>query len=135
MAGHTTPTRQVTIGFSLCALSTLLNVGYVVLAAQFALPWAVLPIFLGGMGMALIFPILALAVLDMYPHQRGLASSLQAFAQLMISTVVAGVVSPLLSASPLHLALGQAGFFAAGFVFWYWEHRRERAVQALVTDL
>ena len=72
------------------------------LSPQFVLPWAVLPIFLGGMGMALIFPIPALAVLDMYPHQRGLASSLQAFVQLMISTVVAGVVSPLLSASPLH---------------------------------
>ncbi len=133
MAGHTTPTRQVAIGFGLCALSVLLNVGYVALAPQFVLPWAVLPIFLGGMGMALIFPILALAVLDMYPHQRGLASSLQAFVQLMISTVVAGVVSPLLSASPLHLALGQAAFFGAGFVFWYWEHQRERAAQAACT--
>ena len=39
----------------------------------------------------------------------------------------------LLSASPLHLALGQAGFFGAGFVFWYWEHRRERAAQAACT--
>lgn len=117
----------------MCALSVLLNVGYVALSPQFVLPWAVLPIFLGGMGMALIFPILALAVLDMYPHQRGLASSLQAFVQLMISTVVAGVVSPLLSASPLHLALGQAAFFAAGFVFWYWEHQRERAAQAACT--
>jgi len=83
--------------------------------------------------MALIFPILALAVLDMYPLQRGLASSLQAFVQLMISTVVAGVVSPLLHSSPLHLALGQAGFFAAGFVFWYWEHQRERASEAAST--
>ncbi|WP_209021530.1 hypothetical protein [Proteus mirabilis] len=133
MAGHTTPTRQVAIGFSLCALSALLNVGYVALSPQVVLPWAVLPIFLGGMGMALIFPILALAVLDMYPHQRGLASSLQAFVQLMISTVVAGVVSPLLSASPLHLALGQAAVFGAGFVFWYWEHRLERAEQAACT--
>ena len=111
--------------------SALLNMGYVVLAPQLTLPWAVLPIFLGGLGMALIFPILALAVLDMYPSQRGLASSLQAFVQLMISTVVAGVVSPLLNASPLHLALGQAAFFAAGFVFWYWEHHRERAREAL----
>ncbi len=49
-----TPTRQVAIGFSLCALSALLNVGYVALSPQFVLPWAVLPIFLGGM--ALIFP-------------------------------------------------------------------------------
>jgi len=51
----------------------------------------------------------------------------------MISTVVAGVVSPLLHSSPLHLALGQAGFFAAGFVFWYWEHQRERASEAAST--
>ncbi|MNE67189.1 major facilitator superfamily transporter [compost metagenome] len=133
MAGHSTPTRQVALGFTLCAVSAVLNIGYVSLAPQFALPWAVMPIFLGGMGMALIFPILALAVLDMYPQQRGLASSLQAFVQLMISTVVAGVVSPLLHNNPLHLALGQAGFFAAGFVFWYWEHQRERASEAAST--
>jgi DHA1 family bicyclomycin/chloramphenicol resistance-like MFS transporter len=42
------------------------------------------------------------------------------------------VVSPLLSASPLHLALGQAAFFGAGFVFWYWEHR-VNAAQAACT--
>ncbi len=33
MAGHTTPTRQVSIGFGLCALSVLLNVGYGAVAA------------------------------------------------------------------------------------------------------
>jgi len=127
MAGRTTPTRQISIGFSFCAISALLNIGYVATAPQIALPWAVLPIFLGGLGMALIFPILALAVLDMYPQQRGLASSLQAFLQLLVSTVVAGLGAPLLSAHPLHLALGQAAFFAVGFAFWYWEHRREQA--------
>jgi len=127
MAGRTTPLRQVSIGFVCCAVSVLLNVGYVATVAQIALPWAVLPIFVGGLGMALIFPILALSVLDMYPQQRGLASSMQAFLQLMASTVVAGVVSPLLNDSPLHLALGQAAFFAAGFLFWFWEHRRERS--------
>ncbi len=126
MAGRTTPTRQVSIGFICCALSALLNIAYVGSVQQLVLPWAVLPIFLGGLGMALIFPVLALAVLDMYPHQRGLASSLQAFLQLMASTLVAGVFSPLLNSSPLHLALGQAAFFAAGFAFWYWEHHRSR---------
>lgn len=124
MAGRTPPVRQVGIGFACCALSVLLNIGYVAAVPQLELPWAVLPIFLGGLGTALVFPILALAVLDMYPQQRGLASSLQAFVQLMISTVVAGVVSPLLSGQPLHLALGMAVFMLLGFLFWYWEHRR-----------
>jgi DHA1 family bicyclomycin/chloramphenicol resistance-like MFS transporter len=127
MAGHTPPVRQVGIGFACCAVSALLNIGYVAVAPQLELPWAVLPIFIGGLGTALVFPILALAVLDMYPQQRGLASSLQAFVQLMISAVVAGVVSPLLSGRPLQLALGMAAFMLLGFVFWYWEHRRHTA--------
>jgi DHA1 family bicyclomycin/chloramphenicol resistance-like MFS transporter len=131
MAGRITAQRQVGIGFALCAASALVNLAYVLAVGQIALPWAVLPIFIGGVGMALIFPILALAVLDMYPHQRGLASSMQMFIQLMINTVVAGVVSPLLSAQPLHLALGYAGFFAIGASFWFWEQRCERRREAL----
>lgn len=126
MAGRTLPVRQIGIGFACCALSAVLNIAYAASVEQLQLPWAVMPIFLGGLGTALIFPVLALAVLDMYPQQRGLASSLQAFVQLMISTVVAGVISPLLSGRPLHLALGMAGFMLLGFAFWYWEHRRER---------
>ncbi|MFL9584632.1 multidrug effflux MFS transporter [Stenotrophomonas sp. AB1(2024)] len=126
MAGRITAARQVGIGFSLCAVSALVNLAYVLAVGQIALPWAVLPIFIGGVGMALIFPILALAVLDMYPHQRGLASSMQMFIQLMINTVVAGVISPMLSSTPLHLALGYAGFFAIGAAFWFWERRCER---------
>jgi len=127
MAGRTPALRQVTLGFACCALSAVANIGYVSLVPALALPWAVIPIFVGGLGMALIFPILALAVLDMYPTQRGLASSLQAFLQLMASTLVAGVLSPLISGNPLHLAFGQAACFSLGFLFWYLEHRRERA--------
>ena len=126
MAGRMTAQRQVSIGFALCGVSALVNLAYVLSVSQIAVPWAVLPIFLGGVGMALIFPILALAVLDMYPHQRGLASSMQMFLQLMINTVVAGMISPLLSSQPLHLALGYGGFFAIGASFWYWERHCER---------
>ncbi len=126
MAGRMTAQRQVSIGFTLCGVSALVNLAYVLSVSQIAVPWAVLPIFLGGVGMALIFPILALAVLDMYPHQRGLASSMQMFLQLMINTVVAGMISPLLSSQPLHLALGYGGFFAIGASFWYWERHCER---------
>lgn len=126
MAGRMTAQRQVSIGFTLCGVSALVNLAYVLSVSQIAVPWAVLPIFLGGVGMALIFPILALAVLDMYPHQRGLASSMQMFLQLIVNTVVAGMISPLLSSQPLHLALGYGGFFAIGASFWYWERHCER---------
>lgn len=133
MAGAMLPQRQVAIGFLLCALSAAMNIAYVLAVPEITLPWAVMPIFLGGVGMAMIFPILALAVLDMYPHQRGLASSMQMFIQLMISTLVAGVLSPLLSGSPVYLALGNAGFFALGAALWYWERHCERRREALAT--
>jgi DHA1 family bicyclomycin/chloramphenicol resistance-like MFS transporter len=123
MAGKLHARSQVRIGFICCGLSALGNLGYNFAVEQIALPWAVLPIFVGGLGMALIFPILSLAVLDMYPAQRGLASSLQAFTQLMVNTVVAGVLSPLLSDKPVHLALGAAGFFLSGWLFWRWDRR------------
>ncbi|WP_045727087.1 multidrug effflux MFS transporter [Xanthomonas sp. GPE 39] len=123
MAGQLGPLRQVRIGFICCGVSVAGNIAYTALAPQIALPWAVLPIFGGGLGMALIFPILGLAVLDMYPRQRGLASSLQAFMQLMVSVAVAGILAPLLSGHPLHLALGSGGFFLLGWAFWYRDRR------------
>jgi DHA1 family bicyclomycin/chloramphenicol resistance-like MFS transporter len=69
-------------------------------------------------GIALVFPILTLAILDMYPRQRGSASSLQAFTGLVCNALVAGVLSPLLSGNPLHLAIGAGLFTLAGWAFW-----------------
>lgn len=123
MAGRLHARSQVRVGFICCGLSALVNVGYNLAVAQIALPWAVLPIFVGGLGVALIYPILSLTLLDMYPAQRGLASSLQAFTQLMVNTVVAGLLPPLLGDTPLHLALGACGFFLCGWLFWRWDRR------------
>jgi DHA1 family bicyclomycin/chloramphenicol resistance-like MFS transporter len=57
----------------------------------------------------------------MYPHQRGAASSLQAFTSLVSNALIAGVLSPWLSRVPLHLALGTAAFAFMGWAFWRWE--------------
>jgi len=57
----------------------------------------------------------------MYPRQRGSASSLQAFTGLVSNALIAGVLSPWLSHSGLHLALGAAVFTLLGWAFWRWE--------------
>ena len=121
VAGRWRPTRQVGVGFACMAAAALGNLAYSALAAQLAVPWAVLPMFVLAFGVGLAFPILTLAILDMYPRQRGTASSLQAFTQLVLNAVVAGVLSPLLSQHALHLALGMAGFCLLGWLFWRWE--------------
>ena len=121
VAGRWEPARQVQAGFACSGLAAAANLAYNALAGDIAVPWAVLPMSLAAFGVALAFPVLTLAILDMYPRQRGSASSLQAFFQLVLNSAVAGLLSPLLSHHGLHLALGMAGFVLAGWLFWRWE--------------
>lgn len=126
MAGRMKPATQARLGFVCCGVSGIASIVYALLAPRLQVPWAVLPIFVAGTGMGLVFPILALAVLDLYPHQRGLASSLQAFVQLMVSALVAGVVSPLVAHHPVKLALAASAFFLAGWLCWKADRRAGR---------
>jgi MFS transporter, DHA1 family, multidrug resistance protein len=121
MAGRISGARLANIGFACCGVGAAVNVAYNLFVPVPSIPWAVLPMAIGSFGIALVFPILTLAVLDMYPRQRGSASSLQAFTGLVMNAIVAGVLSPLLSHSGLHLALGSALFALLGWVFWRWE--------------
>ncbi len=121
MAGRISGARLANIGFACCGAGAAANLAYNALVASPSVPWAVLPVALVSFGVALVFPILTLAVLDMYPRQRGSASSLQAFTGLVMNALVAGVLSPLLSDSGMHLALGAAAFSLLGWLCWRWE--------------
>lgn len=130
-AGRMGGTRLSAIGFGCMGVAVVCNVTYnAVVGDAITVPWAVLPMSLAALGVALIFPILTLSILDMYPRQRGAASSLQAFSNLIVNAVIAGVLSPLLSRHGLHLALGGAAFTLLGWIFWRWEmHVSRRAPQ------
>jgi DHA1 family bicyclomycin/chloramphenicol resistance-like MFS transporter len=125
-AGRISGARLVGIGFACCGIAALGNVAYNALATTMQIPWAVLPMVLAAFGVALIFPIVTLAILDMYPRQRGSASSLQAFTSLVLNAIVAGVLSPLLSHHGLHLALAAAAFTLLGWLFWRWERHVDK---------
>jgi MFS transporter, DHA1 family, multidrug resistance protein len=112
-----------------------LNLGYAVMLLACALhlllawvfpaprlPWSMLPLILHGVGVQLAFPTLTLLLLDRFPRQRGGISSVQAFASLLLCSVVAGVLSPLLSVSMLHLALGASALTVIGVLAWRWYH-------------
>ena len=122
IAGRVDGAAQLRLGFACCGAAVAANLLYN-LAAQPAIPWAVLPMMLNAFGVALVFPILTLAILDMYPRQRGSASSLQAFTSLVLNAIIAGVLSPLLSGDPVWLAAGAVLFALLGWAFWHWETR------------
>ncbi len=128
-AGRMTGARLANLGFVFCGLAAIGNLAYNFLVPVPQMPWAVMPMAVNAFGIALVFPILTLAILDMYPRQRGSASSLQAFTGLVLHSLVAGVISPLISGSAMHLALGSAVFTALGWLFWRWESGASRAAE------
>lgn len=125
MAGRVSGVRQVEIGFVCTGVAALVNIAYSLLVPQPQLPWAVLPIALNAFGVGLVFPILTLTILDMFPRQRGSASSLQAFAGLIFNAVIAALLSPLLSNRSLNLALCAGAFTAIGWLFWLRDRRSQ----------
>jgi DHA1 family bicyclomycin/chloramphenicol resistance-like MFS transporter len=81
---------------------------------------AVLPTVFSAFGIALVFPILTLAILDLYPNLRGSASSMQAFIGLLSNSLIAGVLSPVVSDKPIKLAGAAAAFTLAAWLIWRW---------------
>ena len=119
-AGRITGVRLANIGFAFCGLAALGNIAYNLLVSVPEFPWAVLPTVFSAFGIALVFPIITLVILDMYPRMRGTASSMQAFVGLLSNAAIAGLLSPMLSDNPLHLALGAAAFTAVAYATWRW---------------
>ncbi|GAB3735063.1 multidrug effflux MFS transporter [Silanimonas algicola] len=119
-AGRFEARTMVRVGFACCLLAATVNLGYAAVAPAYAYPWAILPLMLLSFGIALVFPQLMLQLLDLYPTQRGSASSMQAFLSLMFQAGVAGLLSPMLSARPVSLALAAAVLSVSAVGLWRW---------------
>jgi DHA1 family bicyclomycin/chloramphenicol resistance-like MFS transporter len=119
-AGRISGQRLVAWGFGFCGAAAVYNIAYNALVASPSLPWAVLPTAVGAFGIALVFPIVTLTILDRYPRARGSASSMQAFVGLLSNAAIAGVLSPMVSGNGLHLALASSAFSLVAFALWRW---------------
>ncbi|MHB1058883.1 MAG: multidrug effflux MFS transporter [Rhodanobacter sp.] len=110
----------VTLGYAVMLLACGAHLLLAWLFPAPRLPWSMLPLVLHGVGVQLAFPTLTLLLLDRFPHRRGGISSVQAFASLLLCSVVAGVLSPWLSGSMLGLALGASALTVIGVLAWWW---------------
>jgi len=117
LAGRLSAARTVTLGYGLifggAALALLLNS-----FLQPMVPWFVLPIGIGGMGVSLAFPTLTLLMLDRFPAVRGAAASVQAAMSIAASTLIGGLLSPAASRDGLSLAFGSLGLSSCGLICW-----------------
>lgn len=112
-AGKLENVRLLRIAYGWMGMAVLVN-----LAVCLWLPASVLgnilPIALFNVGMAFAMPVLSLAALDRHPRIRGTAASGQAFVQMLLSTVSAGLLIPLLWDRPIGLAWGMAAYWVIG---------------------
>jgi DHA1 family bicyclomycin/chloramphenicol resistance-like MFS transporter len=114
-AGRYSRQKVVKAAYVWMAAMALLNV-----IICFMLPthpfYNILPVALFNIGMALAMPILSLAALDRHPKIRGTAASGQAFIQMLLSTVSAGLIVPLVWYAPSGLALAMAAYLVFGWL-------------------
>lgn len=123
-AGRVEPGRLASIGLSIAAGGGIVNVALQASPAP-ALPWAVLGPAILAFGVALVFPVLQVAMLDMFPRRRGSASSMGAFLTLMLNTLLSGLIAPFVTGSRLQLAGASLTLVLLGWTLWRWHQHQE----------
>ena len=91
-AGRISGRHTIFIGYSIAAFAAMGNFFLNLLVAP-TVPWAIVPLFAYVMGMSLAMPSLTLITLDLFPSQRGLASSCQGFISLAFNSLVSAFVA------------------------------------------
>ncbi|MEY3862450.1 MAG: hypothetical protein RIR60_816 [Pseudomonadota bacterium] len=114
-AGVYTSQQVLKVAYAWMAAMVLLNL-VVCLNLAVSPLFNILPVALFNVGMALAMPILSLAALDRHAKIRGTAASGQAFVQMLLSTVSAGLIVPLVWAEPFGLAMAMAAYLLFGYL-------------------
>jgi DHA1 family bicyclomycin/chloramphenicol resistance-like MFS transporter len=118
MATRLPPRRTLAIAYAVMAAAQVLNLGYNFAFDRVEVPWAVLPIMVNAIGVAMAFPVLTLKTLDRFPAHRGAASSMQALIWGAMTAITAGLMSALVSDSTRGLALVAAAMVFFGWISW-----------------
>ncbi len=105
LAGRISAARSVRYGFALMGAGAVLNLASSLWLTP-RVPWAVLPLSVYTFGFSLVAPIITIQSLDVFPQRKGLASSLQGFAHILIFALISSVAAPFVYRSGLKHAVG-----------------------------
>lgn len=110
--------RTIKLAFSILVVATLMNVAQALWLTPMVTT-AVIPLVVFACGSGLAMPAMTVMALDCFPNNRGSASALQGFIQMMGNALIASVAVPLLSSEPSHFALGQLAFLLIALILWW----------------
>ncbi len=126
VAGKFSFEKSIRLGYAVMAVAILINLSYNYFSPQMNLPWAVLPLTIYNIGLQLAFPAISLIILDIFPKNRGMVSSLQATISVLMMSIVAATLPVILSTSGLLMAMGQGALALCGFISWTMYRRIKR---------
>jgi DHA1 family bicyclomycin/chloramphenicol resistance-like MFS transporter len=112
------PNTLIYAGYALMIVSSVESLIYTHFF-MVSVPWAIVPHFFYAFGMALGSPAMTVLTLEMFPHVKGLPSSLQNFIFLVIFAVISGCLVPFLFSSTFRLAAGTAIGLALSILLWW----------------
>lgn len=110
--------RTIKLALTLMLIGSMLNM----LQALWLPPMIITsftPLMIYTCGIGIAMPAMTILALDCFPKNRGTASALQGFFQMIGNALVASLAAPFLSLHPGHLAFGQL-ILLAGALFLWW---------------
>jgi DHA1 family bicyclomycin/chloramphenicol resistance-like MFS transporter len=124
MAGRVSAYAQCRTGYAFALGASALMLTLQAVEPRVPIPLQQALLGLIALGVQLVGPILALRMLDLFPHARGSAASVQSCVSIVIAAAVFGALVPLLNGSLLTLAEGS--FCAAVLSFGLWLSAQHR---------
>ncbi len=124
---HWSSVKMINLAFVIMFIGMIVNVmhssGFHANSIQMSLflpepIWVIAPIVIYAFGVALSMPGLGILALDCFPDNRGAASAVQSFSQIMMSGLVAGLMLPSLPQSITAYASLQMLLLFVGLLLW-----------------
>ncbi len=115
VAGKYSAKRVVRLSYGWMGLMASINI-IVCYTQPISLVANILPVALFNIGMAMCMSVLSIAALDRHKKIRGTAASGQAFMQMLLSTVSAGIIVPLVWYAPVGLAMAMVAYVLLGLI-------------------
>jgi DHA1 family bicyclomycin/chloramphenicol resistance-like MFS transporter len=109
----------VSLALGIMAIAALLNLAqaYWLTASPFTL---IAPQVLYAFGIALAMPGFSILAIDCFPKNRGAASAVQSFIQMMMTALVASLLLPVVVATVMNFALAQSALLGISILLWLW---------------
>lgn len=110
--------KTIKLALVLMSIGTVMNISQAYWLTP-SIVSTVVPLTLYTCGIGIAMPAMTVLALDCFPKNRGTASALQGFMQMMGNATIASVAVPLLSLEVLNFAIVQFILFTLALLLWW----------------